>query len=99
LEKLEDKNIKKTETNNLTNIVTDKNNNITNNLSNKKKQKEKKKINANINSSSPVIDNKKPITKTKISTISNKIKIKEKTKIVKSKRKGPAKKGWWNKDE
>ena len=99
LEKLEDKNIKKTETNNLTDIVTDKNNNITNNLSNKKKQKEKKKINANINSSSPVIDNKKPITKTKISTISNKIKIKEKTKIVKSKRKGPAKKGWWNKDE
>ena len=99
LDKLEDKNIKKTETNNLTDIVTDKNNNITNNLSNEKKQKEKKKINANKNSSSPVIDNKKPITKTKISTISNKIKIKEKTKIVKSKRKGPAKKGWWNKDE
>ena len=98
---LENKDIVKTETKDIKNITTEKNNNITKNVSNEKKKKEKKKINTNKNISSSVVDNKKPIIKTKTSTISDKIEIKEKKKkikIVKTKRKGPAKKGWWNKD-
>ena len=55
-------------------------------MSNEKKKKEKKKINTNKNISSSVVDSKKPIIKTKTSTISDKIEIKVK------------KKGWWNKD-
>ena len=98
---LENKDVVKTETKDIENITTEKNNNITKNVSNEKKKKEKKKINTNKNISSSVVDNKKPIIKTKTSTISDKIEIKEKKdkiKIVKTKRKGPAKKGWWNKD-
>ena len=98
---LENKDVVKTETKDIENITTEKNNNITKNVSNEKKKKEKKKINKNKNISSSVVDNKKPIIKTKTSTISDKIEIKvkkEKIKIVKTKRKGPAKKGWWNKD-
>ena len=101
VEQLENKDIVKTETKDIENITTEKNNNITKNVSNEKKKKEKKKINTNKNISSSVVDNKKPIIKTKTSTISDKIEIKEKKKkikIVKTKRKGPAKKGWWNKD-
>jgi len=101
VEQLENKDIVKTETKDIENITTEKNNNITKNVSNEKKKKEKKKININKNISSSVVDNKKPIIKTKTSTISDKIEIKEKKKkikIVKTKRKGPAKKGWWNKD-
>ena len=101
VEQLENKDIVKTETKDIENITTEKNNNITKNVSNEKKKKEKKKINTNKNISSSVVDNKKPIIKTKKSTIPDKIEIKEKKekiKIVKTKRKGPAKKGWWNKD-
>ena len=101
VEQLENKDIVKTETKDIENITTEKNNNITKNVSNEKKKKEKKKINTNKNISSSVVDNKKPIIKTKTSTISDKIEIKEKKKkikIVKTARKGPAKKGWWNKD-
>lgn len=98
---LENKDIVKTETKDIKNITTEKNNNITKNVNNEKKKKEKKKINTTKNISSSVVDNKKPIIKTKTSTISDKVEIKEKKKkikIVKTKRKGPAKKGWWNKD-
>ena len=98
---LENKDVVKIEKKDIENITTEKNNNITKNVSNEKKKKEKKKINTNKNISSSVVDNKKPIIKTKTSTISDKIEIKvkkEKIKIVKTKRKGPAKKGWWNKD-
>jgi len=83
---LENKDVVKTETKDIENITTEKNNNITKNVSNEKKKKEKKKINKNKNISSSVVDNKKPIIKTKTSTISDKIEIKVK------------KKGWWNKD-
>jgi ribonuclease E len=106
LGKLEDNNLKKTETSITESTITKKNNNIINNVRNEKNKKKKNKINTNNNSSRTVKDNKKPEVKTKSSTISDKISPsieiknkKQKTKIVKTKRKGPAKKGWWNKDE